>query len=138
MGNTRRAIALRVYLLTFGGIFFLTSSMQLIRFFTDRDDIWWTPMTSPLSLGEAHDRVEVYVRGEPLERALRSGRLQLALEGRALTTADVGIRVNNRDPVRLKRLPVVVAAAAGAGFSGLIFFFCLASLIPSRPTKSAE
>src|SRR5437899_103831 len=85
----------RLYLLLFGGTFFLISCVSLIRFYAERDDIWWTPRNSPVSLEESRDRVEIYVRGMLLQDALRSGRLQLLQHSGAssLNSSDKGIRL---------------------------------------------
>ena len=128
----------RVYLLVFGGSFFLVSCLQLVRFYAQRDDIWWTPIASPLSLEQSRDRVEVYVRGVRLQNALQSGRLQLVGDSgpTSITASDIGIRLNNNDRVKAERLPLVVMSAAGAGFTGLIVLMGLLGLVPSRPMSS--
>ncbi len=128
----------RVYLLVFGGSFFLVSCMQLIRFYYQRDDIWWTPVASPLSLEQSRERVEFYVRGVPLQNAIQSGRLQLVGESgpTAITASDIGIRLNNNDRVKVERLPLIVMSAAGAGFTGLVLLLGLLGLAPSRPISA--
>ena len=128
----------RVYLLVFGGSFFLVSCLQLVRFYAQRDDIWWTPVTSPLSLEQSRERVEVYVRVVRLQNALQSGRLQLVGDSgpTSITASDIGIRLNNNDRVKAERLPLVVMSAAGAGFTGLIVLMGLLGLVPSRPMSS--
>ena len=128
----------RVYVLVFGGSFFLVSCLQLVRFYAQRDDIWWTPIASPLSLEQSRERVEVYVRGVPLQKALESGRLQLVGDSgpTSITASDIGIRLNNNDRVRVERLPLVVMSAAGAGFTGLVLLMGLLGLVPSRPTNA--
>ena len=128
----------RVYLLVFGGSFFLVSCVQLIRFYAQRDDIWWTPIASPLSLEQSRERIELYVRGVPLQNALQSGRLQLVGDSgsTSITAADIGIRLNNNDRVKVERLPLVVMSAAGAGFTGLVLMMGLLGLVPSRPMSA--
>ena len=127
----------RFYLLLFGGMFFLTSCISLVRFYREREDIWWTPVTAPLSLEQSRDRVEVYVRGALLQNALWSGRLQWVGETRPapMTASEIGIRLNNRDRVKAERLPAIVASSAGAGFTGLLLLLGLVGWVPSRPTK---
>jgi len=130
----------RLYLIIFGGTFFLVSCASLIRFYAERDDIWWTPRNSPVSLEESRDRVEVYVRGLLLQDALRSGRLQLLMKdsgASSLNSSDIGIRLNNRDRVKAMRIPGMIASAAAAGFTGLIVLFGIIGLIPSRLNGSA-
>ena len=127
----------RVYLLVFGGSFFLVSCIQLVRFYAQRDDIRWTPIASPLSLEQSRDRVELYVRGVSLQNALQSGRLQLGDSGpTAITASDIGIRLNNNDRVKVERLPLVVMSAAGAGFTGLVLLLGLLGMVPSRPMSA--
>jgi len=128
----------RVYLLVFGGSFFLVSCIQLIGFYAQRDDIWWTPIAAPLSLEQSRERVELYVRGVPLQNALQSGRLQLVGDSgpTSITASDIGIRLNNNDRVKVERLPAVVTSAAGVGFTGLILLMGLLGLVPSRPMSS--
>src|SRR5438094_8136202 len=108
----------RLYLIIFGGTFFLVSCASLIRFYAERDASWWTPRNSPVSLEESRDRVEIYVRGMLLQDALRSGRLQLLKDSGAssLNSSDIGIRLNNRDRVKAMRIPAMIASAAAAGF----------------------
>ena len=129
----------RVYLLVFGGSFFLVSCLQLVRFYAQRDDIWWTPIAAPLSLEQSRDRVEVYVRGVRLQNALQSGRLQLVGDSgpTSITASDIGIRLNNNDRVKAERLPLMVMSAAGAGFTGLILLMGLLGLVPSRQRNSS-
>ena len=128
----------RVYLLVFGGSFFLVSCLQLVRFYAQRDDIWWTPVTSPLSLEQSRDRVEVYVRGVRLQTALQSGHLHMVGDSgpTAITASDIGIRLNNNDRVKVERLSLVVMSAAGAGFTGLVLLLGLLGLVPSRPMSA--
>jgi len=129
----------RLHLMLFGGMFFLISCVSLIRFYAERNDIWWTPMNAPVSLDESRDRVEIYVRGMLLQNALRSGRLQLVgdSEPASLTTSDIGIRLNNRERVKVMRIPEIIVSAAAAGFTGLIFLFGVIGWIPSRPGGAA-
>ena len=102
---------------------FLTMSIpRLASFFGERSDIWWTPLPLAVTPMEAKDRVEVYVRGEPLERALDSGSL-LVKSGAGvapLTAADVKFRLNNWDRRRAGRIPLLLMSAATAG-AGVIF-----------------
>src|SRR6266571_1220075 len=114
-----------------------TSCINLMRFYP-RDDIWWTPATSPLSLEQSRDRVEVYVRGVPLQSALQSGRLQLAGDSglAPITANDIRIRLNNYDRVKVERLPLMLSSAAGAGFTGLILLLGATGWVPFRPRRS--
>ena len=134
--NMKQRKIARFYLLLFGGMFFLTSCFNLVRSYYERDDIWWTPVTAPLSLEQSHDRVEVYVRGVLLQNALKSGRLKMDGDytSESIKASDIGIRLNNRDHVKALRLPTLLMSAAGAGFAGLLVLLGLYRLIPSRPS----
>ncbi len=130
----KQANLARLYLLLFGGIFFITSCVNLVRFYRTPNDIWWTPITAPMSLEQSRDKVEVYIRGVPLQNALQSGRVQFAGQSGSspVTTAEIGIRLNNRDRIKAERVPLMIASAAGAGFTGLLFLLGLIGWLPSR------
>ena len=87
-------------------------------------EVWWTGTDRALTAEAARDRVEVRVRGIPLEEALRAGTLSLAGgEGPArLAPGDVALRLDNRDREIARHLPawLVAAAALGAGVAALL------------------
>jgi hypothetical protein len=81
-----------------------------------------------LSLTESRDRVEIYVRGEPLGALLNGQKLWIRDEGgsRALGAQEIGLRFNNRDRVRAGRLPLLLAYAAICG-GGVVILFLIAA-----------
>ncbi len=83
---------------------------------------------------DATDRVEVYVRGEPLTALLHVGRLRLLEDGRASVVAasDVGVRFDNSDRVRAGRLPLLLACAAVAGATALALLLVLTGRLAYR------
>ena len=106
------------------GVLLLIPALALYRELSEDPDIWWTPPGLALSLTDSQDRVQIYVRGKPLPALLTSGQLRVVDESgaSAVGPAEISLRFNNLDRVRLGRLPVLLtyAAAIGAGFVLLI------------------
>ena len=115
----------RRYLLIFGGVFFLMSALQLVRFFNQPADIWWTPKALGLPLADTSDRVEVYVRGVALQEHVKAGRVQLLTDTGAtpVTESEMRLRFNNWDRIRAQRIPSLLSAGIGLGASGVLFLF---------------
>ena len=113
---------LRKFLLVFGGIFFLMSALHIVRFFTRPADIWWTPKTLSLRLGDSSDRVQVYVRDVDLREHVKTGRVQLVTDtGEApITESDVRLRFNNWDRIRAQRIPSLLGTGIGLGAAGVL------------------
>jgi len=88
-------------------------------------------------LADSKDRVEIFVRGEPLVALLQAGRLQVAESGAssALRASDVGIRFNNRDRVRAQRLPLLLVYAAGCGIAALMVLLVLTGRLAYREER---
>lgn len=124
----------RIYLLAFGGMFFLTSALNLVRFYAQPSDIWWTPRSLSVALADASDRVEIYVREMPLTEQIGAGRIQLLTDGGATAVAgpDVRVRFNNWDRVRAQNLPSLVTTAFGTGASGVFLLLGIFGWIPTR------
>ena len=133
---TTEARAGRLWLIL-GIVFLLIPASHLFRFFTQRSDIWWTPKPLALPLVESADRMEVYVRGQLLQEQLRARRLQvLAGEGPVtLDVADVSVRFNNRDRVRVAQIPGLLAAALVIGMAGVLVVL---SVLGKWPTTRPE
>jgi hypothetical protein len=132
MTSTHRS---QIYLLAFGGMFFLVSVLQLVRFFAQPTDIWWTPQALRVPLANASDRVEIYVRDAPLQDAVKAGRVQLVVDGGVTTIAapDLRLRFNNWDRIRAQNLPVLLSAAFCAGGSGVFLLLGIVGWIPRKP-----
>jgi hypothetical protein len=118
----------------FGGLLFLMSALHIVRHCAQPADIWWTPKELGLSLGEASDRVEVYVRGVSLLEQVRSGHLHLVSEagGRPVTEPEIRLRFNNWDRVRAQGIPVLLGSAVGLGASGVCLLLGILGWIPRR------
>jgi|WetSurSiteA1Bulk_404760.scaffolds.fasta_scaffold197174_1 hypothetical protein len=129
----------RTFLLIFGGVFFLMSALQIVRFLTERADIWWTPKALGLPLAETSDRVEVYVRDVALQEHIRAGRVQLLTDSGAtpVTDSDMRLRFNNWDRVRAQKIPGLLSAGIGLGGSGVIFLLGVLGWGPVKPMHSA-
>jgi hypothetical protein len=125
---------LRTFLLIFGGVFFFMSALHLLRFSVQRSDIWWTPIALSLPLAEVADRVEVYVRGVPLQDHIVAGRIQLLTDAgaRPVTESDLRLRFNNWDRIRAQKIPSLLAAAVGLGASAVFLLFGLLDWGPPR------
>jgi hypothetical protein len=121
----------------FGGIFFLMSALQLVRYFVQPAGIWWTPKTLALPLADTSDRVEVYVRDIGLAEHVRAGRLQVLGDtgARPVTESDVRLRFNNWDRIRAARIPSLLSAGIVLGAAGVVF---LLGLLGWGPPKSIE
>ena len=80
-------------------------------------DIWWTPMAMAPTLAKSSDRAVVFVSGNPLERAIEAGKIQLVTDAGPvpLRPDEIRVRFNNWDRVRAERLPFVALNAALLG-----------------------
>jgi len=79
-------------------------------------DYHWTPGLRPLD--ESQGRFEIYVRGEPLDHALRDRRLAIQDSGswKPLSEPDVTLRYNQID--RVTRSPLLIGVGClSAGFA---------------------
>jgi len=79
-----------------------TSAFPILAELTRRRDIWWTPVTHPLALSEAKDRVQVIAGGKPI----------------VTDSPDLRVRLDNFDRLRSERVPRLLWNA----------FFCGAAL----------
>ncbi len=106
------------YSLLTAGLLFIPV-VALYSELSKRSDIWWTPPALAGSLTESQDRVQVYVRGKPLDALLNEGKLRITEEtgSHTLGASEISLRLNNWDRVRVTRLPILLfyAAACGAG-----------------------
>jgi hypothetical protein len=127
----------RKFTLIFGGIFFLISALQIMRFLGQSADIWWTPRGLALPLSEASDRVEVYVRDVALQRLLETGRVQLTTDAGAtqVKESEVRLRINNRDRIRAEQIPFLLGACVVLGATGVLVLFGLLWRGPMTPRQ---
>ncbi len=131
---------LRTFLLIFGGVFLLMSALQVVRFFNQPADIWWTPKVLSLPLADTTDRVEVYVRDIALRDQITAGRVQLLTDSGAtpVTEHDMRLRFNNWDRIRAQRIPSLLGAGIGLGASGVLFLFGVLGWGPVKPVPPTE
>lgn len=121
--------------LVFGVVILAISAGGLLRFFTQRSDIWWTPPPLAVPLAQSADRVQIYVQGRLLQEQLAAQRVQV-LTTRGTTTlrpADVALRFNNRDRVRAAQIPLLLGAAFIIGVVGVFVALVILGLWP--PTR---
>jgi len=119
----------RYLILVLPAIFLVTSGVRLYGFFHERSDIWWTPRGTLLPLAESHDRVAIYVRRHELDDLVAAGQLRLLEDSvtSVVSTADIGLRLNNWARVRSDRIPslLISGVTAGAAAALLLVGFIL-------------
>ena len=130
--HTRRLLS------TLSVTFLLLAILPIYREFSRPHDIWWTPFAMLVPFTDATDRVEVYVHGEPLTALLHVGRLRLVGEGgtSVVAASDVGLRFDNSDRVRARRLPGLLACAAVAGATVLALLLVLTGRLAYRAEET--
>lgn len=116
----------------------LTSALPILRELTRRTDIWWTPATMLVPLGESGQRVEIYAHGQPLAKLIQAGKVQVLDEGKpvSLGAGDVGLRFNNSDRVRAERLPRVLVSAALFGAVTLYLLLLVTNRLVYREERA--
>jgi len=131
---------IRNFFVGLGLIFLYGAAAPLYHELTQRNDIWWTPMPLLVPLGESSDRVEVYVRGKPLATLLEKRQLRLEVDGGAseVTARDVAFRFNNWDRMRARRLPLLLAYAAGCGIAVTSILIVLTGRLAYRPERDPK
>ena len=108
---------LRIFFSALMAALFCIPGVALYSELSRRADIWWTPAPLAISLADSKDRVEIYARGQPLGTLVEQRRVSIAdgAESRALTAQEIGLRFNNWDRVRVRRLPLLLGYAAACG-----------------------
>ncbi len=131
---------IRVFYSTLGLVFFFVGAAPLYRELSQRSDIWWTPRTMLVPIADSKDRVEIYVRGKPLAELLQGGRLQISENGASssLAASDVGVRFNNWERVRARRLPLLLVYAAGCGVAAFMVLLVLSGRLAYREERGRE
>lgn len=131
----------RRFWLIFPGALILLCAAPLIKYFTQRPDIWWTPHALAVPLVYGGDRVEVYVRGALLRDLVAAKRLMLTAGEGATVVApdDIRLRFNNWDRVRVGQVPLLLGSAALAGFfAACLLLAALGQWRPGDPVPRAS
>jgi hypothetical protein len=114
----------RVFFAGMTGALLLIAFTSLYRELSRPSDIWWTPLAMALSPTTSADRVEIYVRGRPLDAWLSARQLWIGEQSAAspLTAGEIVLRFNNWDRVRARGIPLLLgyAAMCGAGITLLL------------------
>jgi hypothetical protein len=130
---------LRLFYSALTVVLLLIPALAIYAELSRRSDIWWTPRPLAISLADSRDRVEIYVRAEPLGDLVDAHQLWISEQGRSspLGAQEITLRFNNWDRIRAARLPLllVYAATFGAGLAMLILI--AAGRLVYRPTKDA-
>lgn len=115
---------IRIFFSSLTAALLLIPTLAIYRELATRPDIWWTPQVMRIPLTESRDRVEIYVRGKPIEALLEARQLRIGdpAGSSALAADEIGLRLNNWDRVRAERraLLLMYAAAVGAGATLLL------------------
>ena len=121
----------------FSLVFLAIAATPLVTEFTRRGDIWWTPRPMMVPLAESAERVEIYARGEPLAALIGAGRLRIEKDGSwsALGAGDVGLRFNNRDRVRARRLPLLLGCGAVCGACAMLLLLIATGRLAYREER---
>lgn len=109
----------------------LASALQLVAFFQQRSDIWWTPLPMATPLAQSGDRVEVYARGTDLRTLVESG--QVRIGGTVLTTEDVRVRFNNWDRTRAEQISMLLTYSFTVGAMLVLIGFTLTGRMVRKP-----
>ncbi len=133
-------ISVRRSFIFIGGLFGLLAAFQIWRLMNVPSDRWWTPPEQAPAAEEVTDRVQILVRGEPLEKAIGAGSLQVVRNGAAapLTADDVRVRTNDFDQERAKQFPVGVAFGIALGAAAVTVFLGIAGLVPDLAAVQAD
>src|SRR5262245_12676728 len=101
---------LRVFYSVLTAALLLIPAVALYSELGRRSDIWWTPAAMAVSLSDSRDRVEIYVRDQPLGTLLEHQQVSV-VDGpmsRVLSAQEIRLRFNNWDRVRAGRLPLLL------------------------------
>jgi hypothetical protein len=130
---------LRTLFLALLAALFCIPAVTLFNALSRRADIWWTPAPLALSLADSKDRVEIYARGQSLDRLVQQNRLSImdGRESRVITAPEIGLRFNNWDRVRAARLPLLLVCAAACGATALLFVLVATNRLAYRGENDA-
>jgi hypothetical protein len=132
-------LRLRLLFSALTGTLLLIPALALYRELSKRPDIWWTPPAMALSLNESQDRVRIYARGQPLGALLEARRLWIRDDAGSsvLDPGEVGLRLNNWDRVRARRIPVLLTYAAVSGAEVVLLLLIATGRLAYKGEKQA-
>jgi len=83
--------------------------------------------------------VEIYARGQPLGTLVEQHRVSMmdGSESRALTAQEIGLRFNNWDRVRVRRLPLLLGYAAVCGGTAVLLLLVATGRLAYRGEHDA-
>jgi hypothetical protein len=115
----------------------LIPALQIVRYFRQSPDIWWTPQTQLVSLADGEDRVRVYAHGVPLRTLIDEGQVRVSAgaETRVLGAREIGLRVNHWPDVQASRAPMLMLDAA---IIGVLLGLMIGMLAMSRPPSETQ
>jgi hypothetical protein len=129
---------LRLLLSSLSVTLFVIAALPIYREVAQRRDIWWTPVAMLVPLAESKDRVEIYVRGEPLTAQLQSGHMRVGEGGQSsvLAASDIGLRFNNWDRVRADHMSFLLVCAGICGITALTLLLVLTGRLAYRAEET--
>jgi len=125
---------MRLLFATMNVTLFVIAALPIYRELSQRNDIWWTPVTMLVPLAEAGDRVQIYLRREPLAAVLQTGHLRMGEgDGAGVVAAsDIGLRFNNWDRVRGGHIVLLLTCAAMCGVTAVVFLLVVTGRLAYR------
>jgi hypothetical protein len=125
---------IRLFFSGLTAVLLLIPAGAIYRELSTRADIWWTPHAMLIPLTASRERVEIYVRGKPIEALLEAGQLRIADQAgsSALAADEVGLRLNNWDRVRAERRPLLLAYAGAVGAGAMLLLLWLTGRLAYR------
>jgi hypothetical protein len=125
---------MRLLFSTMSVTLFFVAAVPIYRELSGHSDIWWTPFTMLVPLADGKDRVEIYVRREPLAALLQARQLRIEDDDSSsvLAAGDIGLRFNNRDRVRGEHISFLLACATMCGVAALTLLLVLTGRLAYR------
>lgn len=96
-----------------GAIMCFVGVVQMVLFFMEDENIWWTPRSMMLQPKEAMNKVRIFINEKPISQQLVDGIFIEVTEKdtthmKRIHSEDIGLRLNNYYRVRSKQIPKVI------------------------------
>lgn len=114
-------------------------AVDLYNGYNGDSHIWWTNANMKLSMSDVSDKVEIYIKNEPLQKKIGDKALLVVGEDgsyRLVSIDDLKFRVNNWANTRLIRLYAASVTGVFAGVS--IALFVIGLIQPYRNKKRED